>query len=179
MKRNLALAAFLTALLLTACCACSDANAGTADTGPQTWEKSGAYTLQLPRGFAAQEGEKDTVTLSLDGQAVGGVQTLPYEGAQSLLTMDFASADGKAATEDLLQQIAPEERMAAMLNHAAGEPYLLLTLSPDTPEADTQAETVHYLFPKGDKVYDLYFQVSEIPAAQQQLLVDSFTFVSA
>lgn len=173
MKRNLALAAFLTALLLTACCACSDATAGTADTGPQTWEKSGAYTLQLPQGVTARE-EKDTVTLLLDGQAVGGVQTLHYEDAQSLLTMDFASADGKAATENLLQQIAPEEGMAAMLNHAAGEPYLLLTLSHDTPEADTQAETVHYLFPQGNKVYDLYFQVSEIPAEQQLLLVDSF-----
>lgn len=174
MKKHLAEMTLLAALILTTCCACSDATAGTADTGPQTWEKSGAYTLQLPQGFAAQEGEKDAVTLSLDGQAVGGVQTLPYEGAQTLLTMDFASADGKAATENLLQQIAPEEGMAAMLNHAAGEPYLLLTLSPDTPEADTQAETTHYLFPQGDKVYDLYFQVSEIPAEQQLLLVDSF-----
>lgn len=174
MKKQLATAAFLAALTLTSCCACSNANAGTADTGPQTWEKSGAYTLQLPQGFAAQEGEKNAVTLSLDGQTVGGVQTLAYEDAQSLLTMDFASANGKAATENLLQQIAPEEGLAAMLNHAEGEPYLLLTLSPDTPEADTQEETTHYLFPQGDKVYDLYFQVSEIPAEQQLLLVDSF-----
>lgn len=174
MKRNLALAAFLTALILTACCACSNANAGTADTGPQTWEKSGAYTLQLPQGFMAQE-EKEAVTLSLDGQAVGGVQTLSYADAQSLLTLDFTKEENKATVDALAQQIAPGQPMAAMLNHTEGAPYLLLTLAPDTSATGGQEETAHYLFPQGDKVYDLYFQVSEIPAEQQQLLVDSFT----
>lgn len=173
MKRNLALAAFLTALILTACCACSNANAGTADTGPQTWEKSGAYTLQLPQGFMAQE-EKEAVTLSLDGQAVGGVQTLSYADAQSLLTMDFTKEENKATVDALAQQIAPGQQMAAMLNYTEGEPYLLLTLAPDTPTTGSQEETAHYLFPQGEKVYDLYFQVSEIPAEQHQILVDSF-----
>ena len=175
MKRNLALAAFLTALILAACCACSNANAGTADTGPQTWEESDAYTLQLPQGFSVQKGETGAVTLSLNDQGVGGVQTLSYVDAQSLLTMDFTKEENKATVDALAQQIAPGQPMAAMLNHTEGDPYLLLTLAPDTSATGGQEETAHYLFPQGDKVYDLYFQVSEIPAEQQQLLVDSFT----
>lgn len=167
-------AALLAALLLTTCCACSNAGAGTANTGSQTWEKSDAYTLQLPQGFAAQEGENGVVNLSLKGQGVGGVQTLSYADAQSLLTMDFTKEENKATVDALAQQIAPGQQMAAMLNHTEGAPYLLLTLAPDTSAAGGQEETAHYLFPQGDKVYDLYFQVSEIPAEQQLLLVDSF-----
>lgn len=174
MKKCFVTAAFLVALILTACCACSNDNAGTADTGSQTWEKSGAYTLQLPQGFAAQEGENGVVNLSLKGQGVGGVQTLSYADAQSLLTMDFTKEENKATVDALAQQITPEQQMAAMLNYTEGDPYLLLTLAPDTSSTGGQEETAHYLFPQGEKVYDLYFQVSEIPAEQQQILVDSF-----
>ena len=47
MKKCFVAAAFLVALILTACCACSNDNAGAADTGSQTWETSGAYTRFL------------------------------------------------------------------------------------------------------------------------------------
>lgn len=123
MRKCFVAAVFLIALILTACCACSNDNAGTANTGSQTWEKSDAYTLQLPQGFAAQEGENGVVNLSLKGQGVGGVQTLSYANAQSLLTMDFTKEENKATVDALAQQIAPGQQMAAMLNHTEGAPH--------------------------------------------------------
>ena len=137
--------------------------------------KTDAYTLLLPQGFAAQEGEDGGVTLSLDGQAVGGVQVVPYPDAAGFLdTVGAASEDSRDSGKELMRQLSPEERLAYMMTVSEDGTYLEISCSPDTPDVTPEEETMHYLFPQGDQFYDLYFQPSQIPADQQQILVDGF-----
>ena len=80
MKKMLTMAAVLSASLLSLCaCSSTDPPADPGEAPLQSWYKTDAYTLLLPQGFAAQEGEDGGVTLSLDGQAVGGVQVCPIQ----------------------------------------------------------------------------------------------------
>lgn len=82
MKKMLTMAVVLAALLLSLCaCSSTDPPADPGEAPLQSWYKTDAYTLLLPQGFTAQEGEDGGVTLSLDGQAVGGVQVVPYPNA--------------------------------------------------------------------------------------------------
>ena len=176
-KKNL-LFVCLVILILAICCACGAPSAeDPADPGTvtnRTW-KTDAYTLLLPQGFTAQEGEDGGVTLSLDGQAVGGVQVVPYPDAAGFLdTVGAASEDSRDSGKELMRQLSPEERLAYMMTVSEDGTYLEISCSPDTPDVTPEEETMHYLFPQGDQFYDLYFQPSQIPADQQQILVDGF-----
>ena len=115
------------------------------------------------------------MTLSLDGQAVGGVQVVPYPDAAGFLdTVGAASEDSRDSGKELMRQLSPEERLAYMMTVSEDGTYLEISCSPDTPDVTPEEETMHYLFPQGDQFYDLYFQPSQIPADQQQILVDGF-----
>ena len=86
MKKMLTMAVVLAASLLSLCaCSSTDPPADPGEAPLQSWYKTDAYTLLLPQGFTAQEGEDGGVTLSLDGQAVGGVQVVPYPDAAGFL----------------------------------------------------------------------------------------------
>ena len=86
MKKMLTMAAVLSASLLSLCaCSSTDPPADPGEAPLQSWYKTDAYTLLLPQGFAAQEGEDGGVTLSLDGQVVGGVRVVPYPDAAGFL----------------------------------------------------------------------------------------------
>lgn len=168
----------LTALLLAACCACGAPSAQ--DTADQeevtnrTW-KTDAYTLALPGGFAAQKGEGDAVTLTLDGQAVGGVQVVPYPDAVGLLdTLGNASEDSRDRGKELMRQLSPEERLAYMMTVSQDGACLEISCAPDTPDVTPEEETMHYLFPQGDQFYDLYFQAGPVSADQQQSMAKGF-----
>ena len=119
MKKMLTMAVVLAASLLSLCaCSSTDPPADPGEAPLQSWYKTDAYTLLLPQGFAAQEGEDGAVTLSLDGQAVGGVQVVPYPNAAGFLdTVGAASEDSRDSGKELMRQLSPEE------------------------------ETMHYLFP--------------------------------
>ena len=179
MEKKRILPLLLSALLLATCCACGSTDAKTADgqenLPAQSWRKTDAYTLLLPQGFTAQEGEDGAVTLSLDGQAVGGVQVVPYPDAAGLLeTVGDASEDSRDSGRELMRQLSPEERVAYMMTVSEDGTRLEISCSPDTPDATPEEETMHYLFPQGDQFYDLYFQPSQIPQDQQILLVEGF-----
>lgn len=178
MAKKRILPLLLTALLLAACCACGGPStqdmADQEEVTNRTW-KTDAYTLALPGGFAAQKGEGDAVTLTLDGQAVGGVQVVPYPDAAGLLdTLGNASEDSRDRGKELMRQLSPEERLAYMMTVSEDGTCLEISCSPDTPEATPEEEILHYLFPLGDQFYDLYFQPSQIPQDQQILLVEGF-----
>ena len=175
MKRSISL---VTALCLLSLCACSstDPPADPGEAPLQSWYKTDAYTLLLPQGFAAQEGEDGAVTLSLDGQAVGGVQVVPYPDAAGFLdTVGAASEDSRDSGKELMRQLSPEERLAYMMTVSEDGTYLEISCSPDTPDVTPEEETMHYLFPQGDQFYDLYFQAGPVPADQQQILADGFS----
>ena len=114
MKKMLTMAAVLSASLLSLCaCSSTDPPADPGEAPLQSWYKTDAYTLLLPQGFAAQEGEDGGVTLSLDGQAVGGVQVVPYPDAAGFLdTVGAASEDSRDSGKELMRQLSPEERLA-------------------------------------------------------------------
>lgn len=109
MKKMLTMAAVLSASLLSLCaCSSTDPPADPGEAPLQSWYKTDAYTLLLPQGFAAQEGEDGGVTLSLDGQAVGGVQVVPYPDAAGFLdTVGAASEDSRDSGKELMRQLSP------------------------------------------------------------------------
>lgn len=117
MKKMLTMAAVLSASLLSLCaCGSTDPPADPGEAPLQSWYKTDAYTLLLPQGFTAQEGEDGAVTLSLDGQAVGGVQVVPYPDAAGFLdTVGAASEDSRDSGKELMRQLSPEERLAYMM----------------------------------------------------------------
>ena len=116
------------------------------------------------------------MTLSLDGQAVGGVQVVPYPNAAGFLdTVGAASEDSRDSGKELMRQLSPEERLAYMMTVSEDGTYLEISCSPDTPDVTPEEETMHYLFPQGDQFYDLYFQAGPVPADQQQILADGFS----
>ena len=172
MKKMLAMAVVLSASLLSLCaCSSTDPPADPGEAPLQSWYKTDAYTLLLPQGFTAQEGEDGGVTLSLDGQAVGGVQVVPYPNAAGFLdTVGAASEDSRDSGKELMRQLSPEERLAYMMTVSEDGTYLEISCSPDTPDVTPEEETMHYLFPQGDQFYDLYFQPSQIPQDRQALL---------
>lgn len=177
MKKMLTMAVVLAASLLSLCaCSSTDPPADPGEAPLQSWYKTDAYTLLLPQGFAAQEGEDGGVTLSLDGQAVGGVQVVPYPDAAGFLdTVGAASEDSRDSGKELMRQLSPEERLAYMMTVSEDGTYLEISCSPDTPDVTPEEETMHYLFPQGDQFYDLYFQAGQIPQDRQALLVDGFS----
>lgn len=176
-KKNL-LFVCLVILILAICCACgapsAEETANQEEVTNRTW-KTDAYTLLLPQGFTAQEGEDGAVTLSLDGQAVGGVQVVPYPNAAGFLdTVGAASEDSRDSGKELMRQLSPEERLAYMMTVSEDGTYLEISCSPDTPDVTPEEETMHYLFPQGDQFYDLYFQAGPVSADQQQSMAKGF-----
>lgn len=117
MKKMLTMAVVLAASLLSLCaCSSTDPPADPGEAPLQSWYKTDTYTLLLPQGFTAQEGEDGGVTLSLDGQAVGGVQVVPYPNAAGFLdTVGAASEDSRDSGKELMRQLSPEERLAYMM----------------------------------------------------------------
>lgn len=183
MMQNMFLPIMLTTVLLLACCACTDSDdtetvADTAETShqvfAQSWQGKGDYTILLPQGFTAKDIEGEDAIVFRDGEEVGGISTFPFANAVQLLTMDNLSDKGREVTEELVKLVSPEKEMAFLLNAAENGRYLTLSLSPNIPEVTIEDETIHYLFPEGDKIYDLFFQANQVPAEQQQLLVDGF-----
>ena len=126
MKKMLTMAAVLSASLLFLCaCSSTDPPADPGEAPLQSWYKTDAYTLLLPQGFTAQEGEDGGVTLSLDGQAVGGVQVVPYPDAAGFLdTVGAASEDSRDSGKELMRQLSPEERLAYMMTVSEDGTYL-------------------------------------------------------
>lgn len=177
MKKMFTVAAVLAASLLSLCACSSTAPPAEPEEAPvQSWYKTDAYTLHLPQGFTAQEGEDGMVTLSLDGQAVGGVQVVPYPDAAGFLdTVGDASEDSRDGGKELMRQLSPEERLAYMMTVSEDGTCLEISCSPDTPDVTPEEETMHCLFPRGDQFYDLYFQPSKLPQDQQAILVDGFS----
>ena len=173
MKQKHRMASLLAAALLLALCAGCGADQTAAPADPPKGETvtTADYTLSLPAGFTAQEKEDGTVTLLLDGKEVGGVTTLSFANAEELLTMDVTSESSQGMTEKLVQMIAPEEDMASMLS--LQQDSILLSLAPDRPEG-AEEEVLHQLFPQGDRLYDLFFQRSQVTEEQQQGLADGF-----
>ena len=176
-KKNL-LFVCLVILILAICCACgapsAEETANQEEVTNRTW-KTDAYTLLLPQGFTAQEGEDGAVTLSLDGQAVGGVQVVPYPNAAGFLdTVGAASEDSRDSGKELMRQLSPEEGLAYMMTVSEDGTYLEISCSPDTPDVTPEEETMHYLFPQGDQFYDLYFQAGPVSADQQQSMAKGF-----
>ncbi len=173
MKQKHRMASLLAAALLLALCAGCGADQTAAPADPPKGETvtTADYTLSLPAGFTAQEKEDGTVTLLLDGKEVGGVTTLSFANAEELLTMDVTSESSQGMTEKLVQMIAPEEDMASMLSLQKDS--ILLSLAPDRPEG-AEEEVLHQLFPQGDRLYDLFFQRSQVTEEQQQGLADGF-----
>ena len=165
MKKMLTMAVVLAASLLSLCaCSSTDPPADPGEAPLQSWYKTHAYTLLLPQGFAAQEGEDGAVTLSLDGQAVGGVQVVPYPNAAGFLdTVGAASEDSRDSGKELMRQLSPEERLAYMMTVSEDGTYLEISCSPDTPDV-----------PQGDQFYDLYFQAGPVSADQQQSMAKGF-----
>ena len=86
--------------------------------------------------------------------------------------------DGHAEKElnQILQLVAPEGHVDHMFESYGEDGYLSLSLVP-WPDRD-EPETIHYLFPKGDAFYDLFFQADAIPDTEEQLLLDSFTLTA-
>ena len=115
------------------------------------------------------------MTLALDGQAVGGVQVVPYPNAAGFLdTVGAASEDSRDSGKELMRQLSPEERLAYMMTVSEDGTYLEISCSPDTPDVTPEEETMHYLFPQGDQFYDLYFQAGPVSADQQQSMAKGF-----
>lgn len=173
--KKLPLLALSAALLLT-CCACA-AQAGGGEGGDRCENRGdGGLFLTLPATITAKEQENNTLTLFLDGTEVGGVAVIAYENAAALDLDSLGDGHAEKELNQILQLVAPEGHVDHMFESYGEDGYLSLSLVP-WPDRD-EPETIHYLFPKGDAFYDLFFQADAIPDTEEQLLLDSFTLTA-
>lgn len=174
MRKKIAALGLAAGLLLALCCACGEEE--TADTPAGELLETDAYSVAVPQSITAQEEVDGSVTLLLNQEKVGGITILPYENAEELW-MDDSLADDtiQKKADDLLALVAPEGNVDHMLEGSASGP-LSLSVIP-WPEQKAPA-TIHYLFPKDDVLYDLYFLELEAPADVKTMMLDSFTLLS-
>ena len=158
------------------CCACAaQAEEEKGETAAKT-AGTEAYSLTLPATITAKEQENNTLTLFLDGTEVGGVAVIAYENAAALDLDSLGDGHAEKELNQILQLVAPEGHVDHMFESYGEDGYLSLSLVP-WPDRD-EPETIHYLFPKGDAFYDLFFQADAIPDTEEQLLLDSFTLTA-
>ena len=176
-EKMLTMAVVLAASLLSLCaCSSTDPPADPGEAPLQSWYKTDAYTLLLPQGFAAQEGEDGGVTLSLDGQAVGGVQVVPYPNAAGFLdTVGAASEDSRDSGKELMRQLSPEERLAYMMTVSEDGTYLEISCSPGHPGRHPGGGApCTTSSPRGTSSMTSTSSPARLPADQQQILGDGF-----
>ena len=106
----------------------------------------------------------------------GGVAVIAYENAAALDLDSLGDGHAEKELNQILQLVAPEGHVDHMFESYGKDGYLSLSLVP-WPDRD-EPETIHYLFPKGDSFYDLFFQADAIPDTEEQLLLDSFTLTA-
>ena len=173
--KKLPLLALSAALLLTCCACAAQAEEEKGETAAKT-AGTEAYSLTLPATITAKEQENNTLTLFLDGTEVGGVAVIAYENAAALDLDSLGDGHAEKELNQILKLVAPEGHVDHMFESYGEDGYLSLSLVP-WPDRD-EPETIHYLFPKGDAFYDLFFQADAIPDTEEQLLLDSFTLTA-
>ena len=156
--KKLPLLALSAALLLTCCACAAQAEEEKGETAAKT-AGTEAYSLTLPATITAKEQENNTLTLFLDGTEVGGVAVIAYENAAALDLDSLGDGHAEKELNQILQLVAPEGHVDHMFESYGEDGYLSLSLVP-WPDRD-EPETIHYLFPKGDAFYDLFFQICQ------------------
>lgn len=174
-KLTIVLALTLSLLALAAC--------GSQTSQPQekiepngTLYETEAYNLILPEGITAQAGEDGNTVLMMNGEEIGGVKALAYEGAQDLKPEMMSDQAHTEKFQKLLDLVTGEEKMAYMFSSTTvGEQEIIeLSAAPDREGGD-QEEVMHFFFPKGDTFYDLSFPTMVMAGTEGNVLLDGFT----
>ncbi len=170
------------ALLLTLCAACgaqeqTPAPAASTQTSakkyiPPKTLKTDAFTLDLPNGITAQEGEDGALTLYKGEEEIGGVQILPFANAEEFqLNGPLGSQEDSSDLTHLLQLLDPAGEMDYMAETASEQTPVILDLTlwnQHTPE------TWHRLIAHGDTFYDLFYQTDQVTASEGNTLMLTF-----
>lgn len=173
--KKLPLLALSAALLLTCCACAAQAQEEKGETAAKTAGTGGLFP-DPARHDHRQRAGNNALTLFLDGTEVGGVTVIAYENAAALDLDSLGDGHAEKELNQILQLVAPEGHVDHMFESYGEDGYLSLSLVP-WPDRD-EPETIHYLFPKGDAFYDLFFQADAIPDTEEQLLLDSFTLTT-
>ena len=170
------------ALLLTLCAACgaqeqTPAPAASTQTSakkyiPPKTLKTDAFTLDLPNGITAQEGEDGALTLYKGEEEIGGVQILPFANAEEFqLNGPLGSQEDSSDLTHLLQLLDPAGEMDYMAETASEQTPVILDLTlwnQHTPE------TWQRLIAHGDTFYDLFYQTDQVTASEGNTLMLTF-----
>ena len=168
------------ALLLTLCAACgaqeqTPAPAASTQTSakkyiPPKTLKTDAFTLDLPNGITAQEGEDGALTLYKGEEEIGGVQVVPYADAASFHISTDPKAPDDSDVKRLIQLLDPTGEMDYLCSCGeTQDPFVV-----DVSLIKDEVETSHRLIAHGDEFYDLFYQTNGLTATEDNILHRTF-----
>ena len=177
-KLTIVLALTLSLLALAAC--------GSQTSQPQekiepngTLYETEAYNLILPEGITAQAGEDGNTVLMMNGEEMGGVKALAYEGAQDLKPEMMEDQAHVEKFQKLLDLVTGEEKMSYSFSIGTVGDSSVIELSAAPLEGESTPGTAndvkHFFFPKGDIFYDLYIPATVVAGTEGTVLLEGFT----